>query len=98
MVFSSPVGFGGLTPLVGESESIMAEFTIGGVAVYSAVKGVTTQLRNLGGGCCKLRTTRGVNANVTLVWVLISEDTPVTTFSGLVAAFGGDVVNNSVQL
>ena len=48
MVFSSPVGFGGLTPLVGESESIMAEFTIGGVAVYSAVKGVSTQLRNLG--------------------------------------------------
>ena len=46
MTFSSPVGFGGLTPLVGESEWIMAEFTIGGVAVDSAVKGVTTGLRN----------------------------------------------------
>ena len=33
-----------------------------------------------------LETTRGVDANVTLVWVLISEDTVVTTFSGLVAA------------
>ena len=44
MTFSSPVSFGGLTPLVGESEWIMAEFTIGGVAVGSAVKGVTTGL------------------------------------------------------
>ena len=86
MMFSLPVGFGGLTPLVGESEWIMAEFTIGGVAVDSAVKGVTTGLRNLGGGCCKLGTTHGDDANVTLVWVLISEDTVVTTFAGLVAA------------
>ena len=73
-------------PLVGESEWIMAEFTIGGVAMDSAVKGVTTGLRDLGGGCCKLGTTCGVDANVTLVRVLISEDTVVTTFAGLVAA------------
>ena len=67
-------------PLVGESEWIMAEFTIGGVAMDSAVKGVTTGLRDLGGGCCKLGTTCGVDANVMLVRVLISEDTVVTTF------------------
>ena len=83
MTFSSPVNFDGLTLPVGESEWIIAEFTICGIAVDFMVKGGGSGCRNLEEGCCKLGVTCRINENVTLVWALISEDTVVTTFSRL---------------
>ena len=67
MTSSSRVDFGGLTLPVGESEWIIAEFTIRGIAVGVTVKGGGTGCGNLEEGRCELRVTGGIDENVTLV-------------------------------
>ena len=96
VTFLSPVNLGGLTLPVGDSEWMRAEFAILGVAVDFTVKGGGTGCTDLEGGYCESRVTGGIDKNVTLVWVLISEDTVVTTFSKLETASAEDLLSITV--
>ena len=96
MTSSSPVDFGGLALPVRESEWIIAEFTIRGIAVGFTVKGGGAGCRNLEEGCYELRVTGGINENVTSVWALVPEDTVVTTFPRLETALAEELLSITV--
>ena len=96
MTSSSLVDFGRLTLPVGESEWIIAEFTLRGIAVGFIVRAGGTRCGNLEEGCCELRVTGGIDENVTLVWALIPEDTVVTTFPRLETASAEELLSITV--
>ena len=57
------------------------------------MKGGGTGCKNLEEGGCELRVTDGIDENVTLVWVLISEDPVVTTFPRLETASAEELLS-----